>query len=737
MVKGKRSYNKNLKRNGMLMRLLLTISVFICVPLLIINIFIISRDTKKIQQQEIENYQAYTDNFRDFFNDELDDMFACSIDLSVNKTVTETDIIGNTKYLWNAFSEIKKYKNSIPVLEDLFIYMSSINYVLGSEHGYMDSYFADIYMDKDLEWMETLSDNYVSGKYFVKAASNKMGMFAVYPASIRKTGDTTVFYYITDQTLNDAFYTLDDSDTESYIYSEDGELLLSNNKETNPVVHQTDFQEFLQDYSRSFEKIKAYGKEWYTFKSYDGENHLFFLNIVPAEKILQSMENIKTYNLFLLLLEVMLCIIMLFFVVHINYSPIGMLKRKYREDFKEGENEIEGIARLLAQSIADKHSLGNLVQERTEQLSVYVLRDMLNGEDIPEEQMKLINMNDAIKHVFVMAVQGIDADSDIEGEVVEHLTDEANMNKVIYSMVDSYEHCMMYVCFMTENDSNIRVRMAEKLRAILIEETLNQNFKLGVGEYCLFDDGLKTARLTALIALDQSVYGKIKYYENALNEFRHVEHYPNKQMLTYIRYLKEGNSEQALLQLDQIINSVQMNQPSVIMGRYVCYDIVNEFIQLVTSLDVKIEEGKIIKLMRFERLEELQRILADLTIIACQEIENRKLSVGKDQANKIIQFIDENISDPDLSREMIADRFKISVNTVSLLCTNLIGMGFRELIVARRIELAQKLFQETDMSVSEVAIQSGFRDTSYFIKIFKNITGKTPRVYKNGIKDGD
>ncbi len=737
MVKSERAYNRNLKGNGMLVRLLLTISALICIPLLLVNVWIIGRDMKNMRQQEIENYQAYTDNFRDFFSDGLDNMFACSIDLSVNKTVTESDVTGNTKYLWEAFSEITKYKDSIPTLADLYIYMHSIDYVLGSEHGYIDHLFSEIFLDKDLEWLEDLPEHFEDGKYFIKASSDKAGMFAVYPASIRRAGDTTVFFYITAQSLDNAFYALDNSEKDIYIYNEAGELLLSTSREVNPVVHQTEFMEFLQDYSRNFEKIELYGKESYVFKSYDGKNGLLFLNIVPADVILQPMENIKTYNVLLLLLEFILCIILLFFVVYLNYQPIGMLKRKYLDDFIDGENEIEGIARLLDQSIADKHSLGNLVQERTEQLSSYVLRDMLNGEDIPEEQRQLVSMNEAIRFVFVMAVQGIDADSDIEGEVIERLTDESKSDKIVYSMVDSYEHCMIYVCFMAEGNPKIRATMAERLRTILVEETLSQNFKLGVGEYCRVEDGLKTARLTALIALDQSDYGKIKYYENALNDFKHVEHYPNKQMLTYMRYLKEGNSEQALLMLDQIISSIQRNQPSIIMGRYVCYDIVNEFIRLITSLDVRIEEGKIIKLMRFEKLEELHMILTDLTIIVCQAIEGRKLSVEKEQVNKIVQFIDENISDPDLSREMIADRFKISVNTVSLLCTNLIGLGFRELIVARRIELAQRLFQETDLSVGEVAICSGFRDTSYFIKIFKNITGKTPRVYKNEIKNVD
>lgn len=48
----------------------------------------------------------------------------------------------------------------------------------------------------------------------------------------------------------------------------------------------------------------------------------------------------------------------------------------------------------------------------------------------------------------------------------------------------------------------------------------------------------------------------------------------------------------------------------------------------------------------------------------------------------------------------------------------------------KRIERAQYLIATTRMSYSEISIQTGFSDLSYFSKAFKKLTGMSPRDYK-------
>ncbi|WP_297336551.1 AraC family transcriptional regulator [Algoriphagus sp.] len=55
---------------------------------------------------------------------------------------------------------------------------------------------------------------------------------------------------------------------------------------------------------------------------------------------------------------------------------------------------------------------------------------------------------------------------------------------------------------------------------------------------------------------------------------------------------------------------------------------------------------------------------------------------------------------------------------------------FTQYLLQLRINEAQKLLQETDLGISEIAYRVGFENLSYFNRTFKNITGLTPRDFK-------
>ena len=55
---------------------------------------------------------------------------------------------------------------------------------------------------------------------------------------------------------------------------------------------------------------------------------------------------------------------------------------------------------------------------------------------------------------------------------------------------------------------------------------------------------------------------------------------------------------------------------------------------------------------------------------------------------------------------------------------------FTDYLLHLRINEAQKLLQETDLSISEIAYRVGFENLSYFNRSFKRISGKTPRYFR-------
>lgn len=53
-----------------------------------------------------------------------------------------------------------------------------------------------------------------------------------------------------------------------------------------------------------------------------------------------------------------------------------------------------------------------------------------------------------------------------------------------------------------------------------------------------------------------------------------------------------------------------------------------------------------------------------------------------------------------------------------------------------KLEDAKKLLLKTDIPITEIALNVGFNDTSYFISLFKNQFGISPLKYRKTNKDG-
>lgn len=89
-----------------------------------------------------------------------------------------------------------------------------------------------------------------------------------------------------------------------------------------------------------------------------------------------------------------------------------------------------------------------------------------------------------------------------------------------------------------------------------------------------------------------------------------------------------------------------------------------------------------------------------------------------------------------ISVELLADRVGYNSNYFSRVFFTYTGERPLSYIQKRRIERAQYLMITTDLPLSEIAAETGFESSSYFSRIFSQVTGgQTPTTYKkiNGI----
>lgn len=94
------------------------------------------------------------------------------------------------------------------------------------------------------------------------------------------------------------------------------------------------------------------------------------------------------------------------------------------------------------------------------------------------------------------------------------------------------------------------------------------------------------------------------------------------------------------------------------------------------------------------------------------------------------QYIDDHYRDPGLALNTIAEAVKTNPSYLSKLFVSHLGISFVEYTSKKRVEYAKELLQSTDLSVKEISRQSGFYSEQNFFRVFKKLTGYTPKQFR-------
>lgn len=72
----------------------------------------------------------------------------------------------------------------------------------------------------------------------------------------------------------------------------------------------------------------------------------------------------------------------------------------------------------------------------------------------------------------------------------------------------------------------------------------------------------------------------------------------------------------------------------------------------------------------------------------------------------------------------------LSYSHFSRLFSRVMGKSFKDYLMTARIGAAERMLLESDLPVTEVALNCGFATSSHFIERFKQVKGVTPRQYR-------
>lgn len=129
-------------------------------------------------------------------------------------------------------------------------------------------------------------------------------------------------------------------------------------------------------------------------------------------------------------------------------------------------------------------------------------------------------------------------------------------------------------------------------------------------------------------------------------------------------------------------------------------------------------------------IDSIHKLYEDMCLDFAERMkEIRRESVISLHVRKCINYIYENLGD-NLSLKVLAEVVNLNPAYLSKLFRQETGITIRRFIKEARIDTAQNLLRYSDLSDLAISVSLGFSSQSAFISVFKEITGTTPRKFR-------
>jgi AraC family transcriptional regulator len=104
------------------------------------------------------------------------------------------------------------------------------------------------------------------------------------------------------------------------------------------------------------------------------------------------------------------------------------------------------------------------------------------------------------------------------------------------------------------------------------------------------------------------------------------------------------------------------------------------------------------------------------------------------QRKRVVEFIEEHLSE-EISLSTLAGLVNLSLFHFARAFKQSFGVPPHRYHSARRMDRARSLLQRPALSVTQIGVQTGFRETSSFTRAFRRFTGLTPTEYRRHRED--
>ncbi len=200
-------------------------------------------------------------------------------------------------------------------------------------------------------------------------------------------------------------------------------------------------------------------------------------------------------------------------------------------------------------------------------------------------------------------------------------------------------------------------------------------------------------------------------------------------------FLKLGNQEEVVYFVEEFFKGLgNKSVESIMFRQYIAMDAYFGVVDFVENMQLTREEIEPLDMASgiLQSVDQTRQYVGRIIEKAIELREKKASNRYGGIVDEVIQYIDKNYGQEDLSLNLLASHVNFSPNHLSMVFSQQTGQTFIKYLTDYRMNKAKELLRCTGKRSSEISIEVGYKDPHYFSYLFKKTQGMTPTQYRGG-----
>lgn len=701
---------------------------------------------------------------REMIDNEVSAATILSSKLCVDPYITQISKMKDTSEMseiemMNVLDNFALYKAVSGKRGEFYVWFRNIDLCLTSTSKYNKELFSEIFCRQQKMFSKENIEFFESGgssrNFLFSASEDKTKRTLINVTVISTDGSGAPMVAIIIPLDNKVFYMNDDVMKNTYVMVEDSDKnIIMNTAEREIDILVDGGENDLRTCGKDREKVVY---------SYVKSNVMDWKYIVAMDygQFRISIRNQSAIFAMLLFFELLFVFLTIWLFWYKNYTPIKEILNILPHS-RNGENELILIKDNILQMKSTYDKNMDIIERQQNMLKYIFIGNLIaNGEkqfeslDTELEKYGIRFLSERfcvlIIYIFDNGIFKKDA-SDTLGDdntdelieysvknVVEELCNEENLGYV--TSASGMLCCLLNFGGRKKDNLDTACKIARKT-IDFFEKYYNFQMKISIGGIVYGGANIRKSFENALLHLEHRIYDddkKVLTYNESKEEMDTKQPMILRWENDVVSYIKEGRADEAVNSFRMAMSEIKEKSISDTVRR----KHLNSFLRFMTEYIQTInkrsdgafidETNTLLNIILLSDTEIWKETGAIEKII--RRICDYQASISGSHKNsiyqKMLKYVEMNYMNTNLTSQMVADEFKLSVSYFLRFFKENTGCGFLDYLHKVRIEKAKEMLKVNSYDLKSIYTACGYASYTTFIRAFKKITDMTPQKYRD------